>query len=102
MNATEKPKRSRTGSPFCYIVPRRGDRFVGSFIRIFLPLLGAGILLLAVTGCGRKGPLDLPPSAAINQPPGTATEETSAIGPDGRPVAPAGTRRALPIDWLLK
>ena len=100
MSATEKPKRSRTGSRFCYILPRRGDRFVSSFIRI-LALLGTGILVLAVTGCGRKGPLDLPPSAAINQPPESAAAEAPAIGPDGRPVAPAGNKKPLPIDWLL-
>ena len=73
---------------------------MSSFVRM-LPLLVAGILLLALTGCGRKGPLDLPPSAAINQPPGSAAAEAPAMGPDGRPVAPAGTKRPLPIDWLL-
>ncbi len=66
-----------------------------------LPLVVLGILALALSGCGRKGPLDLPPSAAINQPPGNAAAEAPAIGPDGRPVAPAGNKKPLPIDWLL-
>jgi predicted small lipoprotein YifL len=76
-----------------------GDRFVSSFVRI-LPLL-AGVLALGLFGCGRKGPLDLPPSAAINQPPPAAGAEPAAVDPDGRPVAPAGTKKSLPIDWLL-
>jgi predicted small lipoprotein YifL len=65
-----------------------------------LPLAVLGVLALALIGCGRKGPLDLPPSAAINQPPGAAAE-APAIGPDGRPIAPAGTKKRLPIDSLL-
>ena len=63
--------------------------------------IGALIAALGLAGCGRKGPLDLPPSAAINQPPGSAAAEAPAIGPDGRPVAPAGNKKPLPIDWLL-
>ena len=66
-----------------------------------LALVALGIVALALSGCGRKGPLDLPPSAAINQPPGSAAAEAPAIGPDGRPVAPAGNKKPLPIDWLL-
>ena len=50
-----------------------------------------------------KGPLDLPPSAAINQPPGAAAAAAEApeVGPDGRPVAPPGKKKRLPIDALL-
>ena len=68
-----------------------------------LPLVVLGILALALSGCGRKGPLDLPPSAAINQPPGAAAAAAEApeVGPDGRPVAPPGKKKRLPIDWLL-
>lgn len=99
MIVTEKPKGSRRTPRFCYVAPRRGERFVIRSVRR-LPLVVLGILALALSGCGRKGPLDLPPSAAINQPPGTAAE-APAVGPDGRPVAPAGTKKRLPIDWLL-
>jgi predicted small lipoprotein YifL len=99
MIVTEKPKGSRMAVRFCYVAPRRGERFVIQSVRR-LPLVVLGIVALALSGCGRKGPLDLPPSAAIHQPPGTAAE-ASAIGPDGRPVAPAGNKKPLPIDWLL-
>jgi predicted small lipoprotein YifL len=97
---TEKPKGSRRTARFCYVAPRRGERFVIRSVRR-LPLVVLGILAFALSGCGRKGPLDLPPSAAINQPPGTAAAEAPAVGPDGRPIAPAGNKKRLPIDWLL-
>ncbi len=67
-----------------------------------LPLVVLGILVLGLSGCGRKGPLDLPPSAAINQPPAAAAAaEAPEVGPDGRPVAPPGKKKRLPIDALL-
>jgi predicted small lipoprotein YifL len=82
------------------IFRRSGGGFVIWSVRS-LPVVVLCILVPALVGCGRKGPLDLPPSVAINQPPGTAAE-ASGIGPDGRPVAPLpGTRKQLPIDWLL-
>jgi predicted small lipoprotein YifL len=62
-------------------------------------LIPAAVLVLALSGCGRKGSLDLPPSASVAQPPPAAATEQQ-VGPDGRPVAP-GTKKQLPIDWLL-
>jgi predicted small lipoprotein YifL len=99
MMVTEKPNASRRATRFCYVAARRGERFVIRSVR-HLPLVVLGILVLGLAGCGRKGPLDLPPSAAINQPPGTAAAAPAA-DPDGRPVAPAGNRKRLPIDPLL-
>ena len=62
----------------------------------------AGILLLACAGltlsaCGRRGPLDAPPgaSSSLDQP---ADIQMDA---QGRPLAPQGQKRRLPIDWLL-
>jgi predicted small lipoprotein YifL len=56
-------------------------------------LLALGLTLSA---CGRKGPLDLPPaSSATDQP---AQLETDG---QGRPLAPPGQKRRLPIDVLL-
>ena len=100
MIVTEKPNGSRMAGRFCYLAPRRGERFVIRSVRS-LRFAVLGILVLTLAGCGRKGPLDLPPSAAINQPPGTAAAEAPAVGSDGRPVAPAGNKKRLPIDWLL-
>jgi predicted small lipoprotein YifL len=69
----------------------------------------SGALLLSA--CGRKGPLDLPPTASV-QPsedgqtdggPAAARRPAPPVeyGPDGRPLAPRGPKRQLPIDWLI-
>ncbi len=53
---------------------------------LFLRAAGVGALLmaaLALTGCGRKGPLDLPPGAAVTAPAGVPPQ----LGPDGQPIA---------------
>ncbi|HWP26785.1 MAG TPA: lipoprotein [Xanthobacteraceae bacterium] len=66
---------------------------------------------LLLSACGRKGPLDLPPTAAA-QPSEEGQAESGAApgrrpappveyGPDGRPLAPRGPKRQLPIDWLI-
>ena len=48
-------------------------------------ILVMGILMLALIGCGRKGPLDLPPAAASDQRPGN-TAQGPAFGPGDRPI----------------
>ena len=62
----------------------------------------------ALAGCGRKGPLD-PPPASI-QSPGDASQSGAVnpqaqgpieYGPDGRPIAPKGQKKKLPIDVLI-
>ena len=91
-----------------------------TFARVML--VGAVIAVVGLAGCGRKGPLELPPSAAapveatpqpqvginpMGQP--QATEETQrtvtgqrpGIGTDGRPVAPIGEKRHIPLDVLI-
>ena len=67
----------------------------------FAPVVGLGMLALALAGCGRKGPLDAPPSAAITQPAGAAGNEAPATDADGQPIAPPGKKNKLPIDWIL-
>jgi predicted small lipoprotein YifL len=47
--------------------------------------IGAVLVALALCGCGRKGPLDLPPGAAASNPAGNPPQ----LGPDGQPVAAA-------------
>jgi predicted small lipoprotein YifL len=56
-------------------------------------LLGAG---LALSACGRKGPLDAPPASLAGPQP--AALDTDARGHD---IAPPGQKKRLPIDWLL-
>jgi predicted small lipoprotein YifL len=71
--------------------------------------LGAG---LALAGCGRKGPLEAPPSAsAVAAPPPSAQPslgepehsglegERAEVSP-GTPTSPM--RKTTPLDWLLK
>jgi predicted small lipoprotein YifL len=74
------------------------------YLRVSVIAALAGACLL--TGCGRKGPLDLPPGAAAlrQQSDGTVVEGDPA-SPDfdqqGRPVAPTGPKRRTPMDWLI-
>ena len=72
-------------------------------------LLAAAVLALA--GCGRKGPLDLPPTGS--QSSAAARSDTEAeqadkpsvfnpgFGSDAAPVAPAGTKKSFILDPLL-
>jgi predicted small lipoprotein YifL len=77
-----------------------------------LLLLAAGALTLGA--CGRKGPLDLPPTASSQQPTAavqpdpTATAEASKpslfnpnYGSDQLPVAGKGPKRPFALDPLL-
>jgi predicted small lipoprotein YifL len=77
-----------------------------------LILLGTAALVLS--GCGRKGPLDLPPTAsgqqpaAAVQPDPAATAEASKpnlfnsnYGSDQLPVAGKGPKRPFALDPLL-
>ena len=70
--------------------------------------------MLALGGCGRKGPLDLPPNAASAQTPvqapATDTEAEQAskpgvfnpsYGTDAPPTAPRGTKKPFILDPLL-
>ena len=91
------------------------------FIR--LALLGALIAALGLAGCGRKGPLDPPPGASLENEPqpnaspglmtpigsarraapigGQSASDNPGVGPDGQPVAPKGPNKRVPLDVLL-
>jgi predicted small lipoprotein YifL len=60
-------------------------------------VISALALALGVTlsACGRRGPLE--------QPPGTVMTPQGPVELDaqGRPIAPVGEKKRLPIDWLL-
>jgi predicted small lipoprotein YifL len=66
--------------------------------------------VLALGGCGRKGPLDLPPSATSPSAAAAADSETEAAsrpsvfnpnyGADA-PLAPKGSKRSFVLDPLL-
>jgi predicted small lipoprotein YifL len=68
-----------------------------------LILIGIAVVGLSLAGCGRKGPLDLPPSAT-----GVSTETEakseksfSPIAKPEKPKARIVPDRKLPIDILL-
>jgi predicted small lipoprotein YifL len=73
---------------------------------------GALIAALCLAGCGRKGPLDLPPTASTQQAPAEG-QSGSAMAPaqrgspqieygtDGKPLAPRGQKKKLPGDILI-
>jgi predicted small lipoprotein YifL len=75
-------------------------------------LIGALAASFALVACGRKGPLDPPPSASVvgeqaepagaqvNQPAGAQVNK-GPIGPDGRPIAPGMRDKRIPLDVLL-
>lgn len=71
------------------------------FVR--LALIGTLAASFALGGCGRKGPLDPPPAASIASEPAapTRTPESGPTGYDGKPLAPGGVNRRIPIDVLL-
>jgi predicted small lipoprotein YifL len=50
---------------------------------------------LTLSACGRRGPLDAPPGV-YSSPQGTIELDSQ-----GRPIAPPGERKRLPIDLLL-
>ena len=70
-----------------------------------------GVSALALGGCGRKGPLDLPPTA--NAAPGAAPTDSDAeraaqpsvfnptYGSDAAPAATKGSKRSIILDPLL-
>lgn len=80
----------------------------------FGALLAALLLALALAGCGRVGPLDLPPGVSTDLAPNPGkrgaganvmgTTQTPLIGAapaSTEPTAAPGQKRPLPIDWLL-
>ena len=83
-----------------------------------LALAGALVGALALGACGRKGPLDPPPGASLEGVPqanmpslmsntgkpqnvGGQPTDNPEFGPDGRPLAPKGANKRIPLDSLL-
>jgi predicted small lipoprotein YifL len=62
-------------------------------------VLGVSALALAVglllSGCGRRGPLEAPPGTIMTQ------QGPVQLDAEGRPIAPEGAKKRLPVDWLL-
>ena len=79
--------------------------FICDRLSLRFALIGLLTLSLGLTACGRKGPLDPPPGASLagSQPAaaGDARYGPQPIGPDGKPLAPAGINKSIPLDVLL-
>jgi predicted small lipoprotein YifL len=97
-----------------YGAARIGDFIVTRFSRPTCSgwaIILVSAALLALGGCGRKGPLDLPPSA--NSPSAAAAPDSDAeaaskpslfnpnYGADAPPTAPKGNKRPFVLDPLL-
>ena len=78
----------------------------------FLGVIGTLALALPLSACGRKGALDPPPGGSQLEA-GTVRTPVTRRGVEaprdqptdydenGRPIAPVGTRKKLPADWLI-
>jgi predicted small lipoprotein YifL len=76
-------------------------------------VVGALVAALGLSACGRKGPLDPPPSAASHSaqaaPDGAVPQSglpgrQPGVGNDGKAVAPppTGQNRPFILDWLVE
>jgi predicted small lipoprotein YifL len=76
-------------------------------------LIIVGTAALALAGCGRKGPLDLPPTASSQAPAAAVQNDpaaeqaskpsvfNSSYGADAPPTAAKGPKRPFVLDPLL-
>lgn len=82
-----------------------------------IAVIGALATAFVLVGCGRKGPLDPPPGAMAPQGQPAASKSQRGLNPlaareapaapaafdaEGRPIAPRGVKRNLPMDWLIE
>jgi len=78
---------------------RFGEFFVFRLDRSVLRIAAAPALLVALgltlSACGRRGPLDAPPGVV------NSAQGQIELDAQGRPIAPPGEKKRLPIDWLL-
>jgi predicted small lipoprotein YifL len=103
------------------VPPTQGIRRLSRFLdRPFLrlALIGLAVASLGLAACGRKGPLDPPPAKSLEGEPqanmpglmstrtstpigGEAKDGFAGVDSSGRPVAPPGPKKQIPLDVLL-
>ena len=64
-----------------------------------LATIGVLAISFALTACGRKGPLDAPPSASAQSQQRTQAELLE--DEYGNPLPPKGQKKSFFLDWLL-
>jgi predicted small lipoprotein YifL len=65
------------------------ERLMSSSLAFSRPVLVAGLLLLSLAACGRRGALEPPPDPTAVQAP----QEAAAANPEGTLPSPIGTPR---------
>ncbi len=98
----------------CMVRPRSGDLVVTAKFRPTgsgWAIIVLSLTALALAGCGRKGPLDLPPTASSASTAVPADTEARAArtpsvfnptyGSEAGPAAPRGSKRSFILDPLL-
>lgn len=68
-------------------------------LRLALTGALAAAIGLGLAACGRKGPLDPPPGAALGDQ--TTVSGQPVMGNTGGPHAPRGPNKPIPLDNLL-
>jgi predicted small lipoprotein YifL len=106
----DHPALARSGQSL-YGAPAIGDVVVNPRFRPGWAIILLAATALALGGCGRKGPLDLPPtaqSASTAAPVDTETEAAHkpsvfnpTYGADAGPAAPKGSKKSFILDPLL-
>jgi predicted small lipoprotein YifL len=69
-----------------------------------LAVLAMLVSALALGGCGRRGPLELPPSATPEQRAAAGDPRVAppAVDAEGNPIAgPDSRKRKSSLDWLI-
>jgi predicted small lipoprotein YifL len=66
-----------------------------------LAVIGALALSFTLTACGRRGPLDRPPSAAAQPGAPPQAQNEPAADEEGNPLPAKGQRKSFFLDWLL-
>jgi predicted small lipoprotein YifL len=85
---------------------------VARFLSVRIGVIGALAAVLLLSGCGRKGPLDLPPNTSALQSSVPTPSPTDPNAPpargmpkdfdeEGKPIAPAGPKARQFLDWLI-
>jgi predicted small lipoprotein YifL len=66
-------------------------------------VIGALAAAALLGGCGRKGPMELPPSANVKEPENDPVtgKPRPILSREGYPIAPRGEEKRIPLDWLI-
>jgi predicted small lipoprotein YifL len=89
-------------APLCYDRIYSGGVVVHSIL-LRTALIGALAAATLLAGCGRKGPLELPPSAQAAPPANDPVtgKPRPVMDRQGYPLAPVGEKKSIPLDWLI-